>query len=307
MTPAEATAKLLEAAKSGKVGDAEAAIAAGADPNARDESQRTPLHWAAAKGHTHIARLLIDKGAEGNAKDQWQQTPLYPAAWNCHIDLARLLIEKGADVNARNDQQETPLHWAAKAGHADLARLLIEKGADPNAKDERQQTPLHWGTMKNHPDLARMLIEKGAGVNAMDEWQRTPLHYAATNGYTEVVELLAAAQRWHDYVTPLLDADRKLDAAQLVDQDGQPTEALKNLLPNDLFGDLGRPDFYRQGIDGLVLVFPHLPEAVQASIDLAPWRRAKALEANAAAGPEASAVERYSRRSRRTPSFDVTP
>src|SRR5207302_3244863 len=98
--------------------------------------------------------------------------------------------------------------------------------------------------------------------------------------------------------------EQNLDATQLVDQAGQPNEALKNLLPNNLFEDLTRPDFYRQGMDGLVLVFPHLPEAVQASIDLVPWRRAKALEANAAAGPD-GAVERYVRR-RRPPSSDIS-
>ncbi len=102
----------------------------------------------------------------------------------------------------------------------------------------------------------------------------------------------------------MLGAEQKLDVTQLVDQAGQPTEALKTLLPNDLFGDLARPDFYRQGMDGLVLVFPHLPEAVQATIDLAPWRRAKVEEANAAAGPDA-AVERYVR-PRRAPSLDIT-
>jgi hypothetical protein len=261
MTPQEATNHLFQAARTGNVSDAKAALAAGADPNAKDEWPRTPLHWAAENGHTDLARLLIENRADPNAKDKWQRTPLHWAAGGGHTDLTRLLIDKGADPNARDDHQRTPLHQAAKNGYTDLARLLIEKGADPNARDDQQLTPLH---------------------------------FAAANGHTKLANLLATAKRWHGYVKPLLDVHRKLDATQLVDQAGRPTEALRNLLPNDLFADLARPDFYRQGMDGLVLVFPHLPEAVQASIDLTEYRRAKVLEANAAAGPD-GAVERYVR------------
>src|SRR6202021_769318 len=53
-----ATYKLFDAAQSGSFSDAEAALAAGADPTARDNRQWTPLHWAAQKGHTDLASML---------------------------------------------------------------------------------------------------------------------------------------------------------------------------------------------------------------------------------------------------------
>ena len=40
-----------------------------ADINKRSFDGRTPLHWAAANGHTAIATLLLDKGADVNVKD----------------------------------------------------------------------------------------------------------------------------------------------------------------------------------------------------------------------------------------------
>jgi len=304
LTPQEAIHKLLQAAKIGDLADANAALAAGADPNAVDDEQRTPLHLAAENGHTDLARLLIDEGADLAATDERQWTPLHFAAINGYSKLARLLIEKGADLNARSLDQWTPLDFAAINGYSKLARLLIEKGADLNARSLDQWTPLHFAAAHGHTDLARLLIEKGADPHAKNNSGWIPLDFADLNHYSGVADLLATAGRWHACVKPLLDADRKLDATQLVDQAGQPTESLKNLLPNDLFGELARPDFYRQGMDGLVLVFPYLPEAVQASIDLAPWRRAKVEEANAAAGPD-GAVERYLR-SRRAPPTDVT-
>src|ERR1700687_3996538 len=94
------------------------------------------LFHAAQAGDVSAGQAALDAGADVNAKDQWQQTPLHRAARNGPADLARLLIEKGAaDPNAKDEYQWTPLHRAAENGHADLARLLIEKGAEVNAKD----------------------------------------------------------------------------------------------------------------------------------------------------------------------------
>jgi hypothetical protein len=201
--------------------------------------------------------------------------------------------------------QRTPLHWAAIQGHIDVARLLIEKGADPNGRDKYQATSLHWATMRGHADMARLLIEKGADPNTTDNEQCTPLHRAGEHGHTELATLLTTAGRWRAFVKPSLGVDGKLDVTQLVDQAGQPTEALKNLLPNDLFADLARPDFYRQGMEGLVQVFPFLSPEIQASIDLTEYRRAKVQEANAPSGQE-KGFTRYVRPPR-APSSDVTP
>jgi len=37
--------------------------------NIIQENKLTPLHWAAAEGHTKVVSLLIEKGANVNMKD----------------------------------------------------------------------------------------------------------------------------------------------------------------------------------------------------------------------------------------------
>ena len=42
-------------------------VAAGADPNAREPGEETPLHWAASSDDWHVAAALIDAGGDINA------------------------------------------------------------------------------------------------------------------------------------------------------------------------------------------------------------------------------------------------
>jgi ankyrin repeat protein len=53
--------------------------------------RRTPLHFAADKGHRQAAELLLAAGADGMARDKNGDTPLDRAAAMGHIELADLL------------------------------------------------------------------------------------------------------------------------------------------------------------------------------------------------------------------------
>ena len=57
-------ARLLACAQHGLYAEAEKALLDGADVNARDDYQWTPLIWAAAGGHTGVAHLLVKHGAD---------------------------------------------------------------------------------------------------------------------------------------------------------------------------------------------------------------------------------------------------
>ena len=163
--------------------DAAAGLAAcGADVNAKaSPSGRTALHSTGFENFLDVAKLLIDRGADVNAADSDDETPLSNAARANSLDVAKLLIDRGADVNAADSDGETPLHGAARANSLDVAKLLIDRGAVVNAADSDGETPLSDAARANSLDVAKLLIDRSADVNTArsDGW--TPLHGALSN------------------------------------------------------------------------------------------------------------------------------
>ena len=109
-----ADAHLLAAAGSGNAAAITAALAEGADVNARNDRGTTALYIACERGNAETAKLLLDHGADPDAKDlEWGRTPLRHASMGARdpkekrarASILRLLIEKGAgsDGESLND------------------------------------------------------------------------------------------------------------------------------------------------------------------------------------------------------------
>lgn len=127
-----------------------ALIEAGADVNAADKSQRTPLHLCVDRGLPKIAAVLLKNKAKTDSWDKVGWTPLHHAAAKDRLGIARVLVEGGASTTVLSEQGGTPLHEAAANASAELIRYLIEQGGDITVKAHNGDTALDVAVAHNN-------------------------------------------------------------------------------------------------------------------------------------------------------------
>ena len=119
-----------------------------------------PLHEAAMTGDVRAARAALDGGIRVNARGEYGNTPLYYASGYCdRPGMVELLLERGADPNLAGDMGNTPLHVAAEGGCLDIVKRLVGKGAAVNTPNTLEETPLEHAMTKPIEDFLR---SKGA-------------------------------------------------------------------------------------------------------------------------------------------------
>ncbi len=227
--------RLLFGARLQDVDVVTAALAAGADANARDAFGMTPLMGAVSKseeqGALRVVEALLAGGADPRATDGRGTSVLSYA-----IDsepVVRQLLAVGADPNAADTDGCTPLVEAARCNNVAAVRALLEGGADPRelappsgSASARRQSALtaailtHYSAYESRaelPEIVCLLIAAG-GASGSD------LFTAASNGQPVLVRALleagvspddggratisprqAAASRGHAEVVALLD------------------------------------------------------------------------------------------------------
>ena len=180
--------RFYQAIRNDNAGDLRALVES-QDVNAKDSRGATPLMYAAAFGNATQMKLLLESGADVNARNAFQATPIIWAGGDAV--KSRMLIEHGADVNVRTQQGRTALMAAAKRnGNADLVRLLLKTGADVKTPGD---TTLIEAAQSGDIEIMRLLMESGANVNCISPLLgETPLHYAAASGNVSAVTLLLA-------------------------------------------------------------------------------------------------------------------
>jgi ankyrin repeat protein len=101
----------------------------------------TPLHFAAS---VDVANALLAAGANPNARDRFhgQSAP----DWTLRKPaVLKVLLARGADPNAFNRQGHAAIHIACASGCVAAIRALLGAGARLDLRDkEHHSTPLEW-------------------------------------------------------------------------------------------------------------------------------------------------------------------
>ena len=152
-------------------------LASGGGANVHDKVGMSALHYAALYGSTESVRILLEAGADVNARNSGQSTPLIFGAYN--LEKTKLLVYKGADVNAVNDAGSRPLYTAVSVhGNAETVRYLIDHGADVKALGRAGTDLLQRAAMYSEPEVVRLLLDKGVDPKRASNSGFTALAYA---------------------------------------------------------------------------------------------------------------------------------
>ena len=122
-------------------------VAAGANLKIMDNSEKTPLHYAAAGNSLECAEFLLEKGADANLQDNFGRdaaNTLISLAKEENIELFKILIEKSTDLERRDREKKTLFIIAAEKGYAHYAKFLMSLNVSPLSKDFSGKTALDY-------------------------------------------------------------------------------------------------------------------------------------------------------------------
>ncbi|MBF5059335.1 tetratricopeptide repeat protein [Candidatus Neptunochlamydia vexilliferae] len=106
--------------------------------NQGDNDGKTPLHramWGPPK--PQVVKTFLAAGADPNAKNAFDYTPLHWAAKHGHFESARLLLGKKGNPQIPNKNGDTPIDIALKWGQDDVFRLFL------NPSHKKELSTLH--------------------------------------------------------------------------------------------------------------------------------------------------------------------
>jgi ankyrin repeat protein len=173
--------------------------AQGADLNARDRDERTPVHVAAFASNDAALQALATAGADMNALDDEVYDVLTIAAVANDPDMVSLALTLGNRSDLVTSVYDgTALIAAAHLGHHEVVRRLIAGGAPLDHINNLNWTALIEAVVlgdggPDHIATVRALVEAGADITIGDRDGVTPLIHAQARGYVEIAEIIAAA------------------------------------------------------------------------------------------------------------------
>jgi ankyrin repeat protein len=147
-----------------------AILAAGIDPDVRDDERLTPLAAAAIAGSLEVMDLLLADGADLERKaGRRSMTPLLNgesaliwAAFNgCDQVISRLLAA-GVPIDFQAHDGNAALADAARRGHVEIVRALLANGASVNLRDKAGATARSQAMDAGFNEIAEILKQHGA-------------------------------------------------------------------------------------------------------------------------------------------------
>ena len=163
------------------------------------------LHREAKRGNLERVRELLRAGADVNAKDRQNRTPLTHALKSpaASVELVQLLLDSGGTVaeNSRFDGENTSLAAVClRGGDPSKLALVLDGGADVLYQSSHGYDALmdaiHRAHAETDPrliDVLKMLIAGGVPLNGITSYNESALRSLSRLGRFDAIQLLLDA------------------------------------------------------------------------------------------------------------------
>lgn len=133
------------------------------NPNTSTTDESTT---AEGEGVKQVAQLLIAAGADPNLRDDQGYTLFLTALRRGHCSLARLLLRLGSDPKAVTRKGETAFHLLGERvgtpGAMVIVDVLVKAGCDLNTPDAEGKTAYERANLARNTAFAEFLAKRGA-------------------------------------------------------------------------------------------------------------------------------------------------
>lgn len=144
-----------------------------------------PLHQASLRGDPVVVALLLRFKADPNATNDFNETPVHFACKRANLPVMHTLIESGGNLEAEDRAGKGALHHAAHGGSVLMIHYLLEScNLSPFVCDRNISSPMHIICMHGHIEAFKYFLKKErSDPFSKDAQGNTLLHVAASNGY----------------------------------------------------------------------------------------------------------------------------
>ena len=182
-------------------------LSRGADPNGKDSSQNSHLHYACAYGWWFCMTTLIDAGAAVNSCNEWNLTPLSVAFLKGNKGIGKhLALLPGVNIEVRDDKGRTILLSMLNDNGEpfpedklkEVFSFIKEQKADPGAIDNQGNNALHYimsHKQNNEPNvksfmsrilkLVNFFLSQGVSVYQTNKDGLLPVQVGFSNKYSQ--------------------------------------------------------------------------------------------------------------------------
>jgi len=218
---------------------------------ARDYGNNTALLNATIYSHTNIygypdtVHALLTAGANVEAHNAVDYTPLLCAAWTGNTKIMKLLLAAGTNLEARNDNGYTPLLSAAFNGKTDAVHMLLSAGVNIEARDNEGCTALIRASFNSHPDTTQVLLAAGANIKARNNNNHTALNRAGNRKVRDVLNSVSRFETYDDFVANGIPPQSAADVYKLL----AVTPLVDSKAPVDYVGNIRKIFAHAQWAD----------------------------------------------------------